>query len=62
MYGGDDGVDVVPDQRPPVGKQYHHANVGLADVLLVLNVLVGGDQDIIALFCRQTDEFSVSNP
>ena len=59
VNGVDYGAGVVPHQWPPVGKQDHYANVALAGVLLVADVLIGGDQDVVSLLCCQADEFSV---
>ena len=61
VNGADDGVGVVPHQWPPVGKQDHYANAALAGVLLVADVLIGGDQDVVALLRCQADEFSVGD-
>ena len=62
---GGNGVDyvlgVVPHQWPPVGKQDDYANAALSGVLLVSDVLIGGDQDFVALRRRQADEVSVGN-
>ena len=61
VNGVDYGAGVVPHQWPPVGKQDHYADAALAGVLLVADVLIGGDQDVVALLRCQADEFSVGD-
>ena len=61
VNGIDYGLGVKPHQWPPVRHQGDDTDLGSTDVLLMSDVLVSGDENIVACFLCKAYEGSVGD-
>ena len=56
---GHDPIDMRPDQHPIVGAEHQNGDLSAAQLLLVAQFLIGGDEEVKAGFLRSVEEGAI---
>src|SRR5580658_7938378 len=62
FHGREDALSVVSDRIPMVRHQHDEGQAPACHVLLIANVLVGGDQHVVTSLFRRLDQVTVGQP